>query len=148
MNTQKSIQQIAMPQTKPEPPTVEPKSLSIPRKNGPEYTTLTSLKAAYAEKGSERSSSLNKYTASNAASKLEKLQQSYDPRKKKDSAGFVHQGQTAGGKRPKVVEIDNMDGNFVVPDVFMKTNYGSTAQYNYNIKLQDINEQELLLKKS
>ena len=39
--------------------------------------------------------------------------------------------------KPKVIEaVDHLDANFVVPDVFMKTNYGSTTTYNYDIKDQ------------
>jgi len=41
-----------------------------------------------------------------------------------------------------VYENDHIEGNFNVPDVFMKTKYGSTAQYNYEIREQNESEHD------
>jgi len=89
------------------------------------------------EKSGERSSSLNK-----TAARQEKIQQVYDTKKSgKDTFSGT---QTAfGGKRnTKNFEPEQIDGNFVIPDVFMKTKYGSIAQYNYDIDEQNESEHD------
>lgn len=46
------------------------------------------------------------------------------------------------GKKPQRGEADHIEGNFNVPDVFMKTKYGSIAQYNYQIEEQNESEHD------
>lgn len=89
-------------------------------------------KAAMVERNGDRSSSLNKNTT-----KLEKLQQTYDPKKKL----INHVGNPAT-KRAKGSDVDNISGNFLVPDVFMSTKYGSTTQYNYDLPNQGDGDHE------
>ena len=84
------------------------------------------------ERNGDRSSSLNKNTT-----KLEKLQQTYDPKKK--LVGHVGNPAT---KRAKGSDVDNINGGFLVPDVFMSTKYGSTTQYNYDLPNQGDGDHE------
>lgn len=80
------------------------------------------------EKINERS-----YNQSKASSRLEKISQVYDTKK---STKDINQ-QTQSKKALKAPETDHIEGNFNVPDVFMKIKYGSTNQYNYDIEEQD-----------
>jgi len=80
---------------------------------------------SFMEKSSDRSTSLNK-----ASLKLDKVVKAYEP-KKRDP--FVSTQTNFPPK--KKVEEPQIEGNFVVPDVFMKTKYGGGGnQYNYDIK--------------
>ena len=45
-------------------------------------------------------------------------------------------------KSLKGYETEHIDSNFSVPGVFMKTKFGSTAQYNYDIVEQNESEQD------
>ena len=56
----------------------------------------------------------------------------YDTTHSKKDLG-QHTGSNYGPKKGKA-DRDIIEGNFVVPDVFMKTKYGPTTTYNYNIK--------------
>jgi len=47
------------------------------------------------------------------------------------------------GHRKGKPEKEIIDGNFVVPDVYMKTKYGSIAQYNYDIKEEQENKRNV-----
>jgi len=79
--------------------------------------------------GSDRSVSLNK-----VASKLEKLHLAYDTNHSKKDLAYP--GSNYIPKKGKA-DREIIEGNFVVPDVFMKTKYGPISQYNYNIKNTD-----------
>jgi cyclin-dependent kinase-like len=82
-------------------------------------------KAASLEKTGERSSSLNKTSL-----KVDKLQQAYEPKVRKDAFNNTQ----AAFMKKKGEEV--IDSGFV-PDVFLRTKYGSTSQYNYDIKEQN-----------
>jgi len=91
------------------------------------------------EKPVERSSSLNK-----TANRLEKLYSVYDAKKALKDAPHLSQNNLNNNikKSTRGYENDHIDPNFNVPDVFMKTKYGSTAQYNYEIAEQNESDQE------
>jgi len=130
LNTQKSLHHV----NKIEPQTAEVHSKGhIGNKKNMYETNLTlAYKAAMIERNGDRSSSLNKNTT-----KLEKLQQTYDPKKKMNN-----HGNPATKRTNKGGEVDNINGNFLVPDVFMSTKYGSTTQYNYDLPNQADNDHE------
>jgi cyclin-dependent kinase-like len=81
----------------------------------------------FVDKSSDRSTSLNK-----ASLKLDKVVKAYEP-KKKDT--FVSTQTNFPPKKKATEEPPQIDGNFQVPDLFMKTKYGAGGnQYNYDIK--------------
>jgi len=80
-------------------------------------------KLALPEKGSDRSSSVNKN-----AVKLNNVVKAYEPRKKDPFTS------TQINFTKKKLMDDHIEGNFNVPDVFLKTKYGALNVYNYDIK--------------
>ena len=99
---------------------------------------LNSGRGVHVEKPAERSASLNKTSV-----RVDKLQQAYDNKTKlkenlHSTQSNFHNRKTTG---MNIDENDHIEGKFHVPDVWMKTKYGSTNQYNYEIREQ--NESEL-----
>jgi len=47
------------------------------------------------------------------------------------------QHQHSHSVNKKKTDKEVIEGNFMIPDVYMKTKYGSIMQYNYNIKEQE-----------
>jgi len=92
------------------------------------------------EKPVERSSSLNK-----TANRLEKLYQVYDAKKALKDGPHHTQNSFNNNNNKKSTRgyenehIDPMN----VPDVFLKTKYGSVAQYNYEIIEQNESDHEV-----
>jgi len=131
-NSQKSIQQANISNAKLENIAMEQqlKGFPIQRKNVHE-SNIINPRPAPVDKNSDRSSSLNKN-----AVKLEKLQQTYDPRRKKDSINHSQQAHSVvpNKKGKNLEQSEHIEGNFLIPDVFLKTKYGSSTQYNYDIQ--------------
>jgi len=120
----------------------------MPAKNSKQSigTASSTNRSGSLEKPVERSSSLNK-----TANRLEKLYQVYDAKKAlKDGP---HQTQNNfnnnssnnnnSKKSTRGYENDHIDPNVHVPDVFLKTKYGSVAQYNYEIIEQNESDHEV-----
>jgi cyclin-dependent kinase-like len=120
----------------------------MPTKNSkPSIATSSTNRSGSLEKPVERSSSLNK-----TANRLEKLYSVYDAKKALKEGPHVSISQNNlnnnntnnnnNKKSTRGYENDHIDPNLNVPDVFMKTKYGSTAQYNYEILEQNESDQE------
>ncbi len=114
----------------------------MPTKNSkPSIATSSTNRSGSLEKPVERSSSLNK-----TANRLEKLYSVYDAKKALKDSPHVSISQNNlnnnnSKKSTRGYENEHIDP-MNVPDVFMKTKYGSTAQYNYEIVEQNESDQE------